>query len=139
MPLEPAYINTRKNVPGPGTYGFGVEINKKGVYVLSNISNSRAANWSPSKKRFEDEMRLKKLIPGPGTYNPSDYNGGQYLLSNFKSYGTRKMVPDSRTLNNSSLKTGTPGPGTYEAPSEFGNIDMSRPSPRGRTANSYIG
>jgi hypothetical protein len=44
--------NIKKNIPGPGTYGMGIEINKYGVYNLSTISNSRAANWSPAKERF---------------------------------------------------------------------------------------
>ena len=34
-------------------------------------------------------------MPGPGSYNPSDYDGVQYLLSNFKTYGTRKYMKDS--------------------------------------------
>lgn len=84
---------TKNNVPGPGCYGSGVEMNKYGVYNVSTISNSRAANWSPSKKRFHDEgERLRKQIPGPGQYNPIDYKSGNYLLSNFKNYGTKKYM-----------------------------------------------
>lgn len=48
-------MNTKQNVPGPGCYGSGVEMNKYGVYNVSTMSNSKAANWSPSKKRFHDE------------------------------------------------------------------------------------
>ena len=93
--LEPLAINVRKNIPGPGHYGQGIEINKYGVYRLSTIENTRAAAWSPSKKRFEDDLRHKRTLPGPGDYYPSDQLAGQYLLSNFKSYGTRKYVPDA--------------------------------------------
>lgn len=94
-PAEPLAINVRKNIPGPGHYGQGIEINKYGVYRLSTIENTRAAAWSPSKKRFEDDLRHKRTLPGPGDYYPSDQLAGQYLLSNFKSYGTRKYVPDA--------------------------------------------
>lgn len=74
--LEPLHLNIKKNIPGPGTYGQGIEINKYGVYKLSTIENSRAAAWSPSKKRFTDDMRHKRDIPGPGDYHPSDQIGG---------------------------------------------------------------
>lgn len=87
----------KKNIPGPGTYGEVIEINKYGVYNVSTIENTRAAAWSPSKNRFgefENEMRLKNTIPAPGTYDPKDYSGDKYLLSSFKNYGTRKMMPD---------------------------------------------
>lgn len=65
--LDPYNVMTKENVPGPGCYGSGVEMNKYGVYNVSTMSNSKAANWSPSKKRFHDEgHRLRALIPGPG-------------------------------------------------------------------------
>jgi len=70
--IEPLNINIRKNIPGPGSYGQGIEINKYGVYRLSTIENSRAAAWSPSKKRFEDDLRHKRQNPGPGDYYPCD-------------------------------------------------------------------
>lgn len=35
--LEPLMANIKKNIPGPGTYGMGIEINKYGVYNLSTI------------------------------------------------------------------------------------------------------
>lgn len=122
---EPLNINIKKNIPGPGTYGSGIEMNKIGVYQLSTISNSRAAAWSPSKKRFDDdELRSKRSIPGPGNYNPNDYNSGQYLLSNFKSYGVRKYIPDSYSKHKGSRsKNVTPGPGSYIAPSDFGYVE----------------
>ena len=60
--------------PGPGIYGQGVEINKYGVYTLSTVENSRAAAWSPNKKRFVDDNYYKRDIPGPGNYNPGEYS-----------------------------------------------------------------
>ena len=104
------------------------------MYKLSTIENSRAAAWSPSKKRFSDDMRHKRDIPGPGDYHPSDQISGtsQYLLSNFKSYGTRKYMPDSTLSSRGTAppKTETPGPGTYQAPSDFGYLEMVKTSPR---------
>mmetsp|Transcript_2740 Transcript_2740/g.4685 ORF Transcript_2740/g.4685 Transcript_2740/m.4685 type:complete len:128 (+) Transcript_2740:430-813(+) len=104
---EPYVINEKENVPGPGHYEPGMDINKLGVYSLSTISNSRAAAWSPSKKRFVDQNKHKAEIPGPGEYNPSDYNAGSYILSNFKNYGSIRIKGDNnnkfrnnRTLHN---------------------------------------
>ena len=62
---EPLSINLKRNTPGPGSYGQGIEINKYGVYQLSTISNSKAAAWSPNKKRFEEDPS-KRNVPGPG-------------------------------------------------------------------------
>jgi hypothetical protein len=70
--LEPLTQNIKKNIPGPGAYDQVIEINKYGVYNLSTIENSRAAAWSPSKKRFVDERRHMRDVPGPGDYHPSD-------------------------------------------------------------------
>ena len=70
--LEPLTQNIKKNIPGPGAYGYGIEMNKYGMYNLSTIENSRAAVWSPSKKRFVEEMRHMRDVPGPGDYHPCD-------------------------------------------------------------------
>jgi hypothetical protein len=116
-------------VPGPGAYGFGVEMNKTGNYPLSTYENSRAANWSPSKKRFIDETRPTRDLPGPGHYNPSDTcSNGMYLLSNFKNYGTKKFKLE--TKKGQTCKMETPGPGTYMPPSEFGYLELYKNSPR---------
>lgn len=64
-------VQIKQCVPGPGHYGRGLEINRVGKYPLSTIQNSRAANWSPSKKRFAEAR--PSVSPSPGTYNPSDY------------------------------------------------------------------
>ena len=93
-------------------------------------------------------------MPGPGSYNPSDYDGVQYLLSNFKTYGTRKYIKDSysgsKRLSLVNTKAETPGPGTYIAPSDFGHLEFHRTSPKQssrsptsqrakiRTANSFV-
>jgi hypothetical protein len=98
--IEPINTCIKNNVPGPGTYGQGIEINKFGKYSISTIANSRAANWSPSKKRFIDENRHKREIPGPGVYFPSDYNGNMgYVLSTNKNLGSVKIKQDSYRKN----------------------------------------
>ena len=98
------------------------------MYNVSTIENTKAAAWSPSKKRFgefENEIRHKQAIPGPGNYDPEDYSGGKYLLSSFKNYGTRKFMPDQCRNNlKRKLMSDTPGPGSYRAPSEFGYLDL---------------
>lgn len=68
-PLEQA---KRHGSPGPGTYK-SIGIDKDGKYSVSNIPNSKASVWSPSKsKRFKDELHSNLKNPPPGTYNPSD-------------------------------------------------------------------
>jgi len=51
-PSDTGNMMIKKNVPGPGTYGEVIEINKYGVYNVSTIENTRAAAWSPSKNRW---------------------------------------------------------------------------------------
>jgi len=60
-------------------------MNKFGIYKLSTIPNSIAANWSPSKKRFNDESKHVKDVPGPGNYDLTDglSANGRYLLSKY--------------------------------------------------------
>jgi hypothetical protein len=94
------------------------------------------------------------MNPPPGTYNPSDQQSrsgyGNYILSNFKTFGTTKIVPisgkgahdglfsrQSKDLFFFGLITfaATPGPGSYTLPSEFGQIIM----PRKDEHNSQMG
>ena len=51
-----------------------------------------------------------------------------YLLSNFKNYGTAKYFKDKSKQRKQKIET--PGPGTYQAPSEFGYLDMYKFSNR---------
>jgi hypothetical protein len=104
-------------------------MNKFGVYSISTIANSRAANWSPNKNRFVDENQYKKGIPGPGEYNPSDYSGSfGYILSTNKNMGSVKIKLDS--YRKSSRLTATPGPGSYVPPSDFGYLEMYKNHPK---------
>eukprot|EP00356_Strombidium_inclinatum_P004663 CAMPEP_0170492266 /NCGR_PEP_ID=MMETSP0208-20121228/11946_1 /TAXON_ID=197538 /ORGANISM="Strombidium inclinatum, Strain S3" /LENGTH=150 /DNA_ID=CAMNT_0010767977 /DNA_START=479 /DNA_END=931 /DNA_ORIENTATION=- len=142
---EPTVLNMKKNIPGPGAYDPGVEINKYGVYSVSTISNSRAAAWSPSKQRFVDAQKHRTEVPGPGEYNASDYQGGVYVLSTFKNQGSIKISQDSaRKFKNFRNKNQTPGPGSYLPPSEFGYLELYKHSPKtshsprsGRNKTSY--
>ena len=112
-------------MPGPGLYGNGLELNKMGVYVLSTVENSRATKWSPSKQRFADADYYRKDLPGPGNYQPSDYNSstGMYITSKFRNRGSIQYRNDiSKKIERT--KTDTPGPGSYLAPSDFGYLDL---------------
>ena len=59
-------------------------------------------------------------------YNPSDYNDGLYITSKFKNRGTYqykgKVV--KKIIRNTEESNGTPGPGSYLAPSDFGHLDI---------------
>jgi hypothetical protein len=121
-------ISIKKNTPAPGTYGRGIEINSTGNYCLSTIPNSRAAAWSPSKSRFIHSR--PSVSPGPGVYNPTDYNNGNYVLSQFKSGGITTMRKPERHRAFSISKHETPGPGAYMPPSDFGYLELYKFSPR---------
>lgn len=116
-------MNKKFAIPGPGTYDELNMTDKYGVYKLSTLTNSKAANWSPSKQRFPGDCREKAQVPAPGHYNPSDQVGSQYLLSNFKNYGSKVYKPLTKKKMYV-LQSDTPGPGTYRVPSDFGYLDL---------------
>lgn len=68
-PNDPMNIKIKADIPGPGKYGAGIELNKVGVYPISTIQNSKAAAWSPSKKRFPEINKHLSEVPGPGQYD----------------------------------------------------------------------
>ena len=122
---DPEILRRKADVPGPGLYGNGLELNKMGVYVLSTVENSRATKWSPSKNRFVDSDYYRRDMPGPGNYNPSDYNAssGMYVTSQFRNRGSIQYRRDvSRKTDRGQGET--PGPGSYIAPSDFGHLDL---------------
>ena len=58
--------------------------------------------WSPTKSsRFKQDNFSNYKNPPPGTYNPSDQDSasgyGNYILSNFKTLGTKRIPPMSQT------------------------------------------
>lgn len=122
---DPAVLRRKADVPGPGLYGSPLELNKMGVYVLSTVENSRATKWSPSKTRFVDNDYYRRNTPGPGNYNPSDYDSstGMYITSKFRNRGSIQYRHDI-TKKVERATTETPGPGSYIAPSDFGHLDL---------------
>lgn len=86
--IDPLVLNIKSDVPGPGIYGSGVEMNQTGVYAVSTFENSKAATWSPTKQRFPDNNYYNRDTPGPGNYNPTDYQGGLYITSKFRNRGS---------------------------------------------------
>jgi len=84
----------KSNVPGPGTYEDPTCMSDVGKYPLSNLPNSRAANWSPNKFRFYDSIRHTKHLPGPGAYSPSDIEvtTNNYIVSTFRNTGNVKFM-----------------------------------------------
>jgi hypothetical protein len=88
------------------------------------MKNSKAARWSPSKKRFVDDNKHRNKMPGPGQYYPSDYsNEVGYVLSTNINSGTMRMRRDNQ-VNMRKFHDNTPGPGSYMPPSEFGYLDL---------------
>jgi len=85
-------MTIRSNTPGPGTYDDILCMSKRGQSPISTVSNSRAANWSPSKVRFGPDNISMRDTPGPGQYTPIDCHSGNYVLSTIKNGGSMKMV-----------------------------------------------
>lgn len=51
-------------------------------------------------------------------------NTGKYLLSNLRTYGTRRYHKTSTISQMRNEKMTTPGPGSYKPPSDFGYIEL---------------
>lgn len=138
---DPNFHIRKQKLPGPGHYGVnhGLGINKIGKYYLSNMKNSQASVFSPS-KRFRESSSTLTTKPGPGTYEPTDIRENSekvrtMLLSHFRTNMPSRMVQpyftqagerpgttDRSNMNTSRIGE-TPGPGTYILPSDFGHLD----------------
>jgi hypothetical protein len=96
--------------------------------ILSNQQNTPNCIFSPiTSKRFQEQCTFLEILfielnktPGCGVYNVEIEKGkgkGNYILSNFKSNQPRSFLGVDRGVN--SQKEQTPGPGTYNTPSDF--------------------
>lgn len=95
---------------------------RDGRSPVSTVSNSKAAQWSPSKQRFPPGNQAMRDTPGPGQYTPSDCVSGNYVVSTFKNGGCIRMIRDTRQKGRvRARQSDTPGPGHYPPHSEFGN------------------
>lgn len=115
-----------KYVPGPGTYPIPETINARGNYHNSKFTDSRATLISPPRsKRF---VELKPGNPGPGTYeNSGTLNpNGSYYLSKFRSSFCRTFSHSMRKDTSNPSFVGSPGPGSYKIPSEFGHYESAK-------------
>ena len=109
--------------PGPGSYESKPALNSKGDYFISKFNNSMASTISPSRsKRFYDPSKASMVSPGPGVYSPSGgfSRDGSYFVSKFKSSMCRTHYHFDRNTLAGEGKKGTPGPGNYRLPSDFG-------------------
>ena len=128
----------KQNSPGPGAYEDKLELNGNGHYVLSTISNTRVSKISPKKKKYQIR---KAESPGPAGYTPRDQKGsGEYMLSQFKNLGVPAMVKPQVKIKNLQKQSRdfevTPGPGEYVTPSDFGNFNSYKTSPRLERGNT---
>ncbi len=120
-------------MPGPGAYEILPGITAKGPQFYSKYSSSRAAAFHPpTSPRFADIRMLffavtravakeTKMKPGPGHYPiyPGITRSGVYFLSKYKSSLCRTFGK-RYTAVGAIPQAVTPGPGTYKAPSDFG-------------------
>ena len=65
---------------------------------------------------------MPQAVPGPSSYDPIDNfnNQGKYCLSQRRGKGTRPFDRQQKFTIGYWRTKDTPGPGTYEKPSDFG-------------------
>jgi hypothetical protein len=97
---------------------------KDGNYVLSTIPTVKHGRISPSKRFVDMSKGESAQKPGPGTYDPTDYINGEYIISNFRSKAVKILRPQTEQGDRSRLAkaNAVPGPGTYRLPSDFGYL-----------------
>jgi hypothetical protein len=113
---------TYKQSPGPGAHAE-VEMNpRSGRFAVSKYNDSKFSTIHPRTERFGSI----KQSPGPSSYVEGDsINGeGKYVLSQRKSNGRRLFSKTAR--DGFRNDPGTPGPGSYIEPSEFGHYGSSQ-------------
>jgi hypothetical protein len=132
--------------PGPGAYEFMPALNPEGRYMWSKLRGSGSTAMRSFAPRFSvDSAR----VPGPGHYeHPVPVNAeGRNFVSRFRTsfsrtFGQAKRKfelngkQSTRTLRQFTL--GTPGPGSYQQPSEFGIYPKLAGDPEKRsTRNTF--
>ena len=118
-------FSTVKTNPGPGQYNFATTMTNTGSNYISKYKSSGATVINPKKSaRFpEYNTRELKANPGPGEYSPKQEMSktGEYFISKLKNSGARSHYHYERdTLTLPQSARINPGPGTYQAPSDFG-------------------
>lgn len=120
----------RKRIePGPGYYNMDkCDIKNNGNIVLSDIKNTRIANFAKYEERKDkigknNEWNIK---PDPFSYNINNiltmFNGsGKYPISKFRS-NISKSIDKYRGLSRGRIKFIYPGPGDYNHYSTFRKI-----------------
>jgi len=123
-PME-SDVRIKKIIPGPGSYQPKWDMDKKGIYYISNFVNTQAKSFTP--KQLARFGHKNGESPGPGAYEvkPTISRDGNQFISKFQSSKSipfskseRKLYPNIRDESKKDVEV--PGPGTYQAPSEFG-------------------
>lgn len=112
---------TYKKNPGPGQYAEIDLDPKTGRFAVSKFGDTKFAKINPKTPRFPET----KQSPGPSSYQEGDSMKGnaKYVLSKHKGAGTRAFDHNNRITFTDEFKIKSkkvPGPGDYEAPTEFG-------------------
>lgn len=119
-------FNINSSSPGPALYENVLKINPEGIFVNSKFKNVQSVDFSRAGARFPE---IHEKTPGPADYKKSSLLGNIFN-SRFKSSHGRPLEgryqPFSYEINNN------PGPGAYEAYSDFdkqsrfNTIDVSK-------------
>eukprot|EP00828_Plagiopyla_frontata_P047403 TRINITY_DN8752_c0_g1_i3.p2 TRINITY_DN8752_c0_g1~~TRINITY_DN8752_c0_g1_i3.p2 ORF type:complete len:182 (-),score=18.43 TRINITY_DN8752_c0_g1_i3:148-693(-) len=123
---NPQDNTSNKKAPGPGTYNHIQTINQSGKYSISKYQCYGVTAFNPpSSAKYSESNKDLKKFPGPGTYENKFglSESGKYFFSKFQASGCR-IFPRYKRLYFGDKKDNYPGPGTYEANSEFGHYDQ---------------
>lgn len=121
--------------PGPGTYYPPGELTLTGFYFPSRYPSSKSPKIAPAPRRSPSPHAT---TPGPGSYDPRTHlsSTGEYYISAFRSSQSRSF---GRARRLHSVRAGTPGPGAYRLPSDFGYYDTENARKKGSPDMKFTG
>ena len=121
----------RQNYPGPGFYNHMPSINSTGKFGLSSYRNTSVPFIKQTVLEAKNMEERHIVYPGPGAYSQGVLGpqGYRSILSQYKSPGAINIGNGTRDDNKNLTKYITPGPGTYQAPSDFGHYSQPEKDP----------
>jgi len=127
-------LTTQRLVPGPGAYEPRTSINRDGKFILSKMKSTLSPSFSLPKLGIKGKggtvsSPSNRNLPGPGAYTPKLMIGEKTMTSVYRQPSTLSFYHHDRFSTRSFFNSKTfnspldlPGPGAYQAPSEFGHL-----------------
>jgi hypothetical protein len=108
---------THLQTPGPAAYQAVELENGNGRHLVSKFEDTRFAKIEPNRPRFPGI----KQTPGPTSYEQAEgwMEKGKYTHSKHTGHGSRAFDKEARFTFHHWKPSSNPGPGRYEAATEF--------------------